>query len=310
MHEKLLTLLESRMNDWMLYSEFKGKAWPLTTYQAIILNIIIAMIREARQDLYVRCRSMLHAVTTTCITGGLFSYAKMRAQIEPTDSLLFSWTYAEEVKRLALSIYKLNVQFGTGMLKLSDLQFPLPDSGYLWDAQGSKEFYRRRTIHPGESLYGNRMPQPGPDLLGAEFLPTILFADNVEFDFGTFATAFDSCAPPNLDTNDGHRRVVDNATSANYNRASPMQSAEQDHAVIGGHPFILNNSASGQARSLSPQTFLHVPGRFETPHVSSEDEAYLASKGAFELPSKSFHDELVLQYFLNVHPFTPLLIFF
>jgi hypothetical protein len=151
------------------------------------------------------------------------------------------------------------------------------------------------------------MPQPGPDLLGAEFLPTILFADNVEFDFGTFATAFDSCAPPNLDTNDGHRRVVDNATSANYNRASPMQSAEQDHAVIGGHPFILNNSASGQARSLSPQTFLHVPGRFETPHLSSEDEAYLASKGAFELPSKSFHDELVLQYFLNVHPFTPLL---
>jgi hypothetical protein len=133
-------------DDWMLYSESKGKAWPLTTYQAIILNIIIAMIREARQDLYVRCRSMLHAVTTTCITGGLFSYAKMRAQIEPTDSLLFSWTYAEEVKRLALSIYKLNVQFGTGMLKLSDLQFPLPDSGYLWDAQGSKEFYRRYNV--------------------------------------------------------------------------------------------------------------------------------------------------------------------
>jgi hypothetical protein len=133
-------------DDWMLYSEFKGKAWPLTTYQAIILNIIIAMIREARQDLYVRCRSMLHAVTTTCITGGLFSYAKMRAQIEPTDSLLFSWSYTEEVKRLALSIYKLNVQFGTGMLKLSDLQFPLPDSGYLWDAQGSKEFYRRYNV--------------------------------------------------------------------------------------------------------------------------------------------------------------------
>jgi hypothetical protein len=77
-------------NDWMLYLEFKGKAWPLTTYQAIILNIIIAMIHKARQDLYVCCRSMLHIVTTTCITSGLFSYAEIQAQIKLTDSLLFS----------------------------------------------------------------------------------------------------------------------------------------------------------------------------------------------------------------------------
>lgn len=29
------------------------------------------------------------------------------------------------------------------MLSISDLEFPLPDGGYLWDAPGTREFYRR-----------------------------------------------------------------------------------------------------------------------------------------------------------------------
>ncbi|KAL2824246.1 hypothetical protein BDW59DRAFT_180324 [Aspergillus cavernicola] len=143
MHEKLLNLLDSRMDDWKLASEFKDQAWPMTTYQAILLNIIFALIREAPPDLHERCSSMLNDLTTTCITGGLFSYETMRAQLSPTDSLLFSWTYIQETQRLALAVFKLNMFFNTGLLSVSDLRFPLPDNDYLWDAPRSKEFYRR-----------------------------------------------------------------------------------------------------------------------------------------------------------------------
>lgn len=115
----------------------------MTTYQTIVLNIIFAIIRDVPQCLVFRCWSLLHAVTATCLAGGLFTYAKMQALLEPTDSLVYSWTYMEEVKRLALTIFKLNHHFNTGMLRLSDLQFPLPDSGYLWDAPETKDFYCR-----------------------------------------------------------------------------------------------------------------------------------------------------------------------
>ncbi|KAL4991869.1 hypothetical protein BDW68DRAFT_198117 [Aspergillus falconensis] len=143
MHEKLLALLENRIGDWRLDGEFTDKTWPMTTYQTIVLNIIFAVIRDVPQCLVSRCRLLLQGMTTTCLAGGLFSYAKMHALLEPSDSMVYSWTYMEETKRLALTIFKLNHHFNTGMLRLSDLQIPLPDSGYLWDAPETKAFYRR-----------------------------------------------------------------------------------------------------------------------------------------------------------------------
>ncbi|KAL3477078.1 hypothetical protein BJX99DRAFT_246402 [Aspergillus californicus] len=143
MHEKLLQLLENRMADWKLEREFKDKSWPMTTYQGIILNVVFAMIREVPLDLYDRCLSLLHALTSTCLTGGLFSYKTMQAQQSPTDSLLFLWTYIDEMKRLALAIFKVNVFFKTGTLTAADLKFPMPGDGYLWDAPLTRDFYRR-----------------------------------------------------------------------------------------------------------------------------------------------------------------------
>ncbi|RDW61131.1 Zn(II)2Cys6 transcription factor [Aspergillus mulundensis] len=143
MHEKLLALLENRMDEWKLDREFTNKSWPMSTYQTIVLNIIFAIIRDVNKDIYDRCRILLDAVTATCITGGLFNFSKMHALLEPADSVLYSWTYMEETKRLALTIFKLNHHFNTGILRLSDLRFPLPDSGYLWDAPETKDFYRR-----------------------------------------------------------------------------------------------------------------------------------------------------------------------
>ncbi|KAL4948562.1 hypothetical protein BDW69DRAFT_198784 [Aspergillus filifer] len=158
MHEKLVTLLENQMNIWQRSTPFQNKEWPFTTYQTIILNVIFAMTRHnTTSDLENRCRSLLLAVTITCIRGGLFKYPLMRSLIEPTDSLLFTWTYMEEIKRLALTIFKLNLHFNMGIITLSDLEFPPPDNGYLWDAPNSREFYRRYNaqLKSGTTVDGN-----------------------------------------------------------------------------------------------------------------------------------------------------------
>ncbi|KAL2864395.1 Zn(II)2Cys6 transcription factor [Aspergillus lucknowensis] len=143
MHDKLVTLLENRMDDWKSHTDFKDKSWPLTTFQAIVLNAIFALIREAPSDLHERCSSMVRALTTTCIAGGLFCYDRIRAQVSPNESFVFAWTWMEETQRLSLALFKVNLLYNAGMLSISDLGVPFPDSGYLWDAPGTREFYRR-----------------------------------------------------------------------------------------------------------------------------------------------------------------------
>ncbi|KAL2840295.1 hypothetical protein BJY01DRAFT_236795 [Aspergillus pseudoustus] len=158
MHDKLVALLENRVGDWKSQKEFKDKLWPISTFQAVLLNIIFSLMREVSIDLHERCASMLRALTTTCIAGGLFSYERMRAQIHSEDSLLFSWTYVEETQRLALALFKVNSFFQTGMLSVSDLEFPLPENGYLWDAPETKEFYSRYHAQLESGAYAHEPP--------------------------------------------------------------------------------------------------------------------------------------------------------
>ncbi|KIA75804.1 hypothetical protein HK57_00418 [Aspergillus ustus] len=158
MHDKLVALLENRVGDWKSQKEFKDKLWPIATFQAVLLNIIFSMMREVSVDLHERCASMLRALTTTCIAGGLFSYDRMRAQIHEEDSLLFSWTYVQETQRLALALFKVNSFFRTGMLSVSDLEFPLPENGYLWDAPETKQFYSRYHVQLESEAYSHEAP--------------------------------------------------------------------------------------------------------------------------------------------------------
>ncbi|KAL3441766.1 hypothetical protein BJX65DRAFT_322048 [Aspergillus insuetus] len=158
MHGKLVALLESRIGDWKSQKEFKDRAWPLATFQAILLNIIFSTIREATSSLQDRCSSLLRALTTTCIAGGLFSHERMRAQIQPSDSMLFAWTYVEETQRLALALFKVNTLFQTGMLRVEDLEFPLPENGYLWDAPETRDFYSRYHAQLESGAYARDPP--------------------------------------------------------------------------------------------------------------------------------------------------------
>ncbi|KAL2844413.1 hypothetical protein BJX68DRAFT_269644 [Aspergillus pseudodeflectus] len=158
MHGKLVALLESRIGDWKSQKEFKEKVWPLATFQAILLNIIFSTIREATSNLQERCSSLLRALTTTCIAGGLFSHERMRAQIHPSDSMLFAWTYVEETQRLALALFKVNTLLQTGMLRVEDLELPLPDNGYLWDAPETRDFYSRYHAQLESGAYARDPP--------------------------------------------------------------------------------------------------------------------------------------------------------
>jgi hypothetical protein len=150
--------LTNQQGDWKSQKEFKDKVWPLATFQAILLNIIFAAIREATSNLQERCSSLLRALTTTCIAGGLFSHERMRAQIHPSDSMLFAWTYIEETQRLALALFKVNTLFRTGMLRVEDLEFPLPENGYLWDAPETRDFYGRYHAQLESGAYARDPP--------------------------------------------------------------------------------------------------------------------------------------------------------
>ncbi|KAF3395772.1 hypothetical protein F1880_006522, partial [Penicillium rolfsii] len=143
MHDKLVVLLENRKGDWELRKSFKNQLCPLITFQAIVLNTIFALVREAPPDLFERCLAMVRALTATCIAGGLFSYEGIRAQFMPSESFMFDWTWVEETQRLVLALFKVNLLYKTGILNISELKFSLPDGGYLWNAAETSEFSRR-----------------------------------------------------------------------------------------------------------------------------------------------------------------------
>jgi hypothetical protein len=82
----------------------------------------------------------------------------MRAQIQPTDSMLFAWTYVEETQRLALALFKVNTLFQTSMLRVEDLEFPLPENGYLWDAPETRDFYSRYHAQLESGAYASNRP--------------------------------------------------------------------------------------------------------------------------------------------------------
>ncbi|KAL1970538.1 hypothetical protein VTN77DRAFT_4182 [Rasamsonia byssochlamydoides] len=80
----------------------------------------------------------------------------------PENPIIYAWTLLEEMKRFALTLYKVNVLFSRlvgddhhhndngneklELLSLSDLQFPLPENGYLWSAHPIREWFRRREL--------------------------------------------------------------------------------------------------------------------------------------------------------------------
>ncbi|KAL1999979.1 hypothetical protein VTN02DRAFT_3723 [Thermoascus thermophilus] len=132
----------------------------MATYQSILLYAIFAMVGCSgspdgdRDGVLKRVRPILTSLIETCRARGLFFYPAMLAQARPDDPVIYTWTHVEEAKRFALILFKASVLFSRlvdgeedfSPLSLSDLQFPLPDNGYLWGARPIREWCRRRDL--------------------------------------------------------------------------------------------------------------------------------------------------------------------
>jgi hypothetical protein len=154
----------------------------MVTYQAILLFTIFAMTAHEATDAFDENVdndndndndiNSVHCIFThlvrTCRAQGVLYYPAMLAQISADDPIVFKYSNIEEYKYFSLTLFKvdhllaqlvLSESLPEGeqqqqqqqqeenenrLLLISDLQFPLPDSGYLFEAPSIREFLRRR----------------------------------------------------------------------------------------------------------------------------------------------------------------------
>lgn len=115
-----------------------------------------------------RVHTIFTHLVHTCRVQGVFHYPSMLAQTNPNDPIVFRFSSLEELKYFALVLFKVDHLFSRLMdfplsppnpdnvnnnnnnnaqqrrLRISDLQFPLPDSGYMFETPSIREFLRRR----------------------------------------------------------------------------------------------------------------------------------------------------------------------
>ena len=125
--------------------------WPMATYQGILLQIIFALLQgnhglnlQLTHELPTLPLQLLKALVRTCLERQMFFYPSIVAQFTNTLPDVYIWVGVEEVKRFALSLYKVcrSCQVpdigasapGRSLLSLANLQFAPPDSDELWHA--------------------------------------------------------------------------------------------------------------------------------------------------------------------------------
>ncbi|KAH8700609.1 hypothetical protein BGW36DRAFT_132549 [Talaromyces proteolyticus] len=178
-----------------------NKRWPLASYQAILLFTIFAitahnpadvMSSETSvdddgnateningDDIIDHIRPIFTRLVRTCRAQGVLYYPAMLAQGGIDDPLVYAWVNLEELKYFALTLYKVSVIFAklsndgdnmlddyeddgnSSILSLDDLQFPVPDNGYLWSTPGVREFFRRRELQHRDPATASKTSAPG-----------------------------------------------------------------------------------------------------------------------------------------------------
>lgn len=145
----------------------------MATYQSILLHIIFVLIagtpsegEESSEIPLERIRPILTCLIETSLAQGLFYYPAILARGSPDDPIIFAWIRTDEAKRFSLTLFKVSILFSSiagddddrddthdqhhrrrGKLSISDLQFPLPDNGFLWGSRPNiHEWWRRRDL--------------------------------------------------------------------------------------------------------------------------------------------------------------------
>ncbi|KAJ5688432.1 hypothetical protein N7536_011051 [Penicillium majusculum] len=175
LHSKLKLAISAQQENWAR-SPVEGEQdnegldspssrWPIATYQGILLCVIFSLLStpiglelNLGLVLSVSDRQIFSALVATCLRNNIFYYPNMLTRYRNVESLTCMWVGVEEIKRFGLALYKVSRLCGRGslgepdepdsvVLRLSDLQFPMPDDKNLWDASSNPELARRLLIY-------------------------------------------------------------------------------------------------------------------------------------------------------------------
>ncbi|PLB43624.1 transcription factor with C2H2 and Zn(2)-Cys(6) DNA binding domain [Aspergillus steynii IBT 23096] len=159
LHRWLGTCIREQQTTWedlSSQSDTLSSAWPIATYQGILLYLIFSL-RIAPQEprsfnlkiqLSAPDYQILIALVSTCRRHHVFSYPAMLGRYHSIESVTCIWVGVEEIKRFGLALYKVSrICCGASevgedrdqLLGLADLQFPAPDGNHLWEARSNPE---------------------------------------------------------------------------------------------------------------------------------------------------------------------------
>ncbi|RAL08048.1 C2H2 type zinc finger domain protein [Aspergillus homomorphus CBS 101889] len=158
LHERLSLSIYQQRDKWEATAiAHSDGTWPMATYQGILLNVLFALISatpgsvdlQLTRTLPALPSQLLLALVRTCRQQDLFSYPTIRAQFtRNTAPDVFIWLGIEEVKRFALSLYRVSAMVrvqeshvpvddaskGECLVSLEELRFAMPERDDLWNA--------------------------------------------------------------------------------------------------------------------------------------------------------------------------------
>ncbi|KAL6229743.1 hypothetical protein BDW75DRAFT_224525 [Aspergillus navahoensis] len=155
--DKLEFAIRDQRQKWDA-SEVEGACstcfWPIATYQAILLHLILSVIIKAdgvvKLDLNASISAtdlaILKSLVGSCRNLGMLFYPNMLARYKETDLPSFVWVGIEEVKRFSMALYKLCAKVSSSsaddssLLHARELQFPLPSNDPLWNSVGRDDW--------------------------------------------------------------------------------------------------------------------------------------------------------------------------
>lgn len=158
--------LQSQWDGTLMHSNPKdpiASAWPIATYQGILLYLILSLLKSRRSRQSRQCSlsqsdyDILVTLVRVCRRHHLFFYPRMVERYHGINSMACIWVGVEEIKRLGIALYRVcklcsdsnssNVDGSEHLepefLTLSDLQFPIPDNNELWNAESNTVLSRR-----------------------------------------------------------------------------------------------------------------------------------------------------------------------
>ncbi|CAG8334358.1 unnamed protein product [Penicillium nalgiovense] len=177
LHSKLGLAISAQRDNWgrlPVEGEHDNEAsgspisrWPIATYQGILLYIIFSLLASIpiglelnlSLTLHMSDRQILSTLIETCLRNNIFYYPNMLTRYHHVESITCMWVGVEEIKRFGLALYKVSRLCGRGgclgesdetdgrLLRLSDLQFPMPAKKNLWDAGSNAELARLLLIY-------------------------------------------------------------------------------------------------------------------------------------------------------------------